>query len=123
MQSEGDALTLAATYPGIRDGFLSNARALQSDPGVVYQEVWSSKAALSRIYERRALAARAAVLRRAIEMTVGVLHERGLGIRPVVTVELNQRDQYAIGCDGEHRALAVSAAVLCRAVEIAVSGV
>src|SRR5262245_38369379 len=60
VQSEGDALTLASTYPLTRDGFLSNAQALRSDPAAVYKEVWSSKAALSRVYERRALAARTA---------------------------------------------------------------
>src|SRR5262249_2148335 len=47
-------------YPATRDAFLSNARALRSDVAMVYQEVWSSKAALSRVYERRALLARAA---------------------------------------------------------------
>src|SRR5262249_9640351 len=60
LRSEGDALTLAATYPLTRDGFLSNARALKADPTAVYAEVWASKAALARVYERRALAARAA---------------------------------------------------------------
>ncbi|HKB37004.1 MAG TPA: CHAT domain-containing tetratricopeptide repeat protein [Gemmataceae bacterium] len=60
VRSEGEALTLAASYPLTRDGFLSNARALQADPAAVYAEVWASKAALSRVYERRALAARAA---------------------------------------------------------------
>jgi CHAT domain-containing protein len=60
VRPEGDALTLAATYPLVRDGFLSNERALRADPAVVYAEVWASKAALARVYERRALAARAA---------------------------------------------------------------
>jgi CHAT domain-containing protein len=57
--SEGDALTLAASFPRVRDVFLSNAQALQSD-AAVYAEAWSSKAALARVYERRALTARAA---------------------------------------------------------------
>jgi CHAT domain-containing protein/tetratricopeptide (TPR) repeat protein len=60
LRSEGDALTLAATYPRARDAFLLNARALQTEAGAVYAEVWASKAALARVYERRALAARAA---------------------------------------------------------------
>jgi CHAT domain-containing protein len=60
VRSEGDALTLVASYPLVRDGFLSNARALRADPAAVYGEVWASKAALARVYERRALAARAA---------------------------------------------------------------
>jgi CHAT domain-containing protein/tetratricopeptide (TPR) repeat protein len=58
--SEGDALTLASTYPLARDVFLSNARAMQAEPAGVYAEVWASKATLTRVYERRALAARAA---------------------------------------------------------------
>jgi len=59
-RSEGDALTLAASYPLARDGFLSTARARLADPKTVYPEVWASKANLARVYERRALAARAA---------------------------------------------------------------
>src|SRR5262249_26271911 len=59
VRSEGEALTLASTYPLAPDGSLSNARAMRTDPAAVYLEVWSSKAALSRVYERRALAARA----------------------------------------------------------------
>jgi CHAT domain-containing protein/tetratricopeptide (TPR) repeat protein len=58
--SEGEALTLAASLPLARDFFLSNARMLRSDAETVYREVWSSKASLARVYERRALAARAA---------------------------------------------------------------
>jgi CHAT domain-containing protein/tetratricopeptide (TPR) repeat protein len=57
---EGDALTLTSTYPLVRENYLKNARALQADPAAVYAEVWASKAALTRVYERRALAARAA---------------------------------------------------------------
>jgi CHAT domain-containing protein len=60
VHSEGDALTLAATYPSTRDGFLSNARASGAAAATVYPEVWASKAALSRVHEQRALAARAA---------------------------------------------------------------
>jgi CHAT domain-containing protein len=59
-RSEGDALTLVASYPRTRDAFLSNARALLADPAKVYPEIWVSRAAVARIYERRALAARAA---------------------------------------------------------------
>jgi CHAT domain-containing protein/tetratricopeptide (TPR) repeat protein len=59
-RSEGDALTLAATYPGVRDWLLANAQARRAEPAKVYAEVWSSKAALTRIYEQRALAQRLA---------------------------------------------------------------
>jgi CHAT domain-containing protein/tetratricopeptide (TPR) repeat protein len=59
-RADGDALTLVVTYPRPRDLFLSNARAMQADATTVYREVWASKAALTRVYERRALAARAA---------------------------------------------------------------
>jgi CHAT domain-containing protein len=60
VRSEGDALTLAATYAPARDNFLSNAWMSRAAAATVYPEVWASKAALSRFYEQRALAARAA---------------------------------------------------------------
>jgi CHAT domain-containing protein len=60
VRSEGDALTLAASYPSIRDNFLSTAWASKAAAATVYPEVYASKAALSRVYEQRALAARAA---------------------------------------------------------------
>jgi tetratricopeptide (TPR) repeat protein len=60
VRSEGEALTLAATLPRARDGLLSNARTRQSDPAEIYAELWTSKASLTRVYEGRALAARAA---------------------------------------------------------------
>jgi CHAT domain-containing protein len=60
VRSEGEALTLVSTYPAARDNFLSNARAAKTAAATVYGEVWASKAALSRVYEQRALAARAA---------------------------------------------------------------
>jgi len=59
-RSEGDALTFASKYPPTRDGFLSNARARQAEPAAVYAEIWASKSAIARVYERRALSARAA---------------------------------------------------------------
>jgi len=58
--SEGDALTLAASFPLGRDNFLSNARALRADLAAGYAEVWATKANLARVYEQRALRARAA---------------------------------------------------------------
>jgi CHAT domain-containing protein/tetratricopeptide (TPR) repeat protein len=58
--AEGDALTLAASQPRVRDGFLSNARANRSEAETVYAAVWASKAVVSRVAEHRALAARAA---------------------------------------------------------------
>jgi CHAT domain-containing protein/tetratricopeptide (TPR) repeat protein len=60
VQSEGEALTLTATYPHTRDSYLANAQAMKTDPRVVYEQVWASKAALTRLYEQRAIAARAA---------------------------------------------------------------
>jgi CHAT domain-containing protein len=60
VRSEGDALTLAASYPSTRDNFLSSAWMSKAAAATVYAEVWASKAALGRFYEQRALAARAA---------------------------------------------------------------
>jgi CHAT domain-containing protein len=60
VRSEGDALTLISTYAPTRDNFLSNAWASRTVAATVYAEVWASKAALGRVYEQRALAARAA---------------------------------------------------------------
>jgi CHAT domain-containing protein len=60
VRSEGDALTLATTYPSTRECFLTNAWLARAAASTVYAEVWASKAALSRVYEQRALAARAA---------------------------------------------------------------
>src|SRR5262249_62398624 len=60
LKGEGDALTLAATQPLVRDAYLSVALGRHADAAEVYGEVWAARAALSRAYERRALAARAA---------------------------------------------------------------
>jgi CHAT domain-containing protein/Tfp pilus assembly protein PilF len=60
LKGEGDALTLAAAQPLARDTYLSLALHRKADAAEVYGEVWASRAALSRVYERRALAARAA---------------------------------------------------------------
>lgn len=59
-KSDGEALTLAASFPRTRDGLLSFTRAGRSDSVDTYVEVWSSKAAVARVFERRHLAARAA---------------------------------------------------------------
>jgi CHAT domain-containing protein/tetratricopeptide (TPR) repeat protein len=56
--AEGDALTLAASLPLCHDAFISNARFNHSKAEAVYAEVWSSKAVICRVAERRALAAR-----------------------------------------------------------------
>lgn len=58
--TEGQALTLLGTLPYVRDAFLTNARAMKADVATVYPEVWASKASVSRIYEQRQQAARAA---------------------------------------------------------------
>ena len=60
-KSEGEALTLVASLPLARDGYLSNALMNKSDSRAVYAEVWESKGAVARIYEQRQQAARAAV--------------------------------------------------------------
>lgn len=57
---EGEALTLIASAPATRDGFLANARALRSDPAAVYSEIWAEKGLLARLYEQRQQTARAA---------------------------------------------------------------
>jgi CHAT domain-containing protein/tetratricopeptide (TPR) repeat protein len=59
-ESEGNALTHLATLPGCRDSFLSLPRGPESDAAAIYAEVWQSKGAIARVYEARALAARAA---------------------------------------------------------------
>jgi CHAT domain-containing protein len=57
---EGDALTLAASQPPARDFSLSVTRDRGRRAADVYADVWDSRAALSRVYEQRHLAARAA---------------------------------------------------------------
>ena len=59
--SEGEALTRLGVLPLTRAGFLSNARLAGSAAADTYAEVWADKAALTRVFERRRLAARAAV--------------------------------------------------------------
>ncbi len=59
-RSDGEALTFLASLPLTRDPLLSNARLGGLDPGAAHAAVWDSKAALSRVFERRHLAARAA---------------------------------------------------------------
>lgn len=59
-KTEGEALTLVGTIPAARDAFLSTARAMKADPSTVYSEVWASKSAVMRVYERRLQATRAA---------------------------------------------------------------
>jgi CHAT domain-containing protein len=76
VRSEGDTLTLAATHAPARDGFLSNARAAKAAAATVYPEVWASKAALGRIYEQRALAARAAATDPRAAALLGQLTDR-----------------------------------------------
>ena len=61
-KSEGEALSFIATLPRSRDDYLSNARELKTAPDQVYAEIWSSKGSLTRVYEQRNLAARAAAL-------------------------------------------------------------
>ncbi|WP_439623637.1 tetratricopeptide repeat protein [Gemmata sp.] len=65
-RSEGEALTLAASQPLARDGFLSavrarGARAAHFDPTPAYSTLWVSKGAVARVFEQRQQQARAAV--------------------------------------------------------------
>src|SRR5262249_53349389 len=64
-KSDGEALTLLTTLPRTRDGLLSNARLGKLGPTEAYAAVWDSRAALTRVFERRHLAARAATHPRA----------------------------------------------------------
>jgi len=111
-RSEGDALTLVASYPHARDGYLSNARARQADPATVYAEVWASKANLARVYERRALAARAAASDpRAADLLARLTDRRRrradllLAPRPADPATLQKRDDDLDGYAREIEAL------------------
>jgi CHAT domain-containing protein/tetratricopeptide (TPR) repeat protein len=57
---EGEALTFAARLPPARDEFLMLARYRGAEAAAVYPEVWASRSVVGRVYEQRALAARAA---------------------------------------------------------------
>lgn len=58
--AEGDSLTLLASFPTVRDGYFSTARALKFEPRVAYAEIWGDKGTVTRVAERRAFAARSA---------------------------------------------------------------
>jgi CHAT domain-containing protein/tetratricopeptide (TPR) repeat protein len=60
LRSVGEALHLAINNREVWDQFLSQARALEAEAAAIYPEVWAAKSTLARVYERRALAARAA---------------------------------------------------------------
>jgi CHAT domain-containing protein/Tfp pilus assembly protein PilF len=53
---ESLALNYAATFPLSRDGFLSVTRHLPGSEARTYAAVWHSKAAITRVYQRRHLA-------------------------------------------------------------------
>jgi CHAT domain-containing protein len=57
---EGEALTFLASAPATRDGFLTNASILRSEPADIYAEIWLEKGQLARVYEQRHQVARAA---------------------------------------------------------------
>jgi CHAT domain-containing protein len=61
LAAEAEALSLAATLPRARDSFLSVAAHVPGSDASAYQQVWESKAALTRILEWRHLARRAAI--------------------------------------------------------------
>jgi CHAT domain-containing protein/Tfp pilus assembly protein PilF len=50
------ALNAAATFPRLRDGLLSVTRTIADSDGRSYAAVWHSRAALTRVYQRRHLA-------------------------------------------------------------------
>src|SRR5262249_55856902 len=55
---EAEALELVRSLPLTRDGYLSVARHVKDIDGAVYNQIWSSKAAITRVLERRRLATR-----------------------------------------------------------------
>jgi len=59
-KSEGEALTLLATIPDRLSWSVSNSLTLKATPPTVYRKVWTSKALVTRAFEQRQLAARAA---------------------------------------------------------------
>jgi CHAT domain-containing protein/Tfp pilus assembly protein PilF len=58
--SEAQALNFVATLPLTRDGLLSTSRHLAAADAGIYRALWPSRAALTRVYERRHLALLAA---------------------------------------------------------------
>jgi CHAT domain-containing protein len=58
---EADAIALVDSLPQTRDGYLSAALRVEGTGAAAYEEVWASKAALTRVLERRHLAARVAM--------------------------------------------------------------
>jgi CHAT domain-containing protein len=116
VRSEGETLTLAASYPPARDNFLSNAWAAKAAAATVYPEVWASKAALGRVYEQRALAARAAATDPRAAALLEQLTDRRrrradllLAPRPTDPATAEQRDadlaQFARDIEALHREL------------------
>jgi len=55
--SEADALAVAAAVPLTRDAFLTAARHLPGSDAAAYRHIWASKAAVTRVLERRHAAA------------------------------------------------------------------
>src|SRR5208282_5464030 len=72
--------------------------------------------------ENDAVAARAAILRRAVKTAIRAQHERGLGIGAVITIERNQGEGRVAGRHSEDRAVAPNPAINGRPIEIAVRG-
>jgi CHAT domain-containing protein len=61
-RSEGDTLNFLATFGPTLDAYLSVTDRPGVDPAVIYAAAWQAKAAVSRAFERRHLAARAATV-------------------------------------------------------------
>jgi CHAT domain-containing protein len=59
-RSEGDTLNFLTTFQPILYAYLSVTDRAGVDPAVIYAAAWQAKAAVSRVFERRHLAARAA---------------------------------------------------------------
>jgi CHAT domain-containing protein/tetratricopeptide (TPR) repeat protein len=64
---EAEGLAFAASLPRTRDGLLSVARHVDDSDAGTYARVWDAKAAVTRVLERRHLAARAAQDKQASE--------------------------------------------------------
>src|SRR5579864_641988 len=57
--SEDDALAILRATPAVRDNYLSAARAVPGQEDAAYRVVWDTKAAVTRVLERRAAQLRA----------------------------------------------------------------
>jgi CHAT domain-containing protein len=111
-RSEGETLTLAAIHPAARDAFLSSARAARAAAASIYAELWSDKAALSRVHEQRGLAVRAAATDARVAALLARLtaerHRRAdliLAVAPADQAVATERDTALARCAEQIEAL------------------